>query len=40
MEWAEKNKIGSGRDDPNTEPYLPPPIGRLHFSFNPWEMYK
>lgn len=40
MEWAEKNKIGSARDDPNIEPYLPPPIGRLHFSFNPCEMYK
>jgi hypothetical protein len=40
MEWAEKNKIGSGRDDPNVEPYLPPPIGRLRFTLNPWEMYK
>jgi hypothetical protein len=39
-EWAEKNKIGSGRDDPNVEPYLPPPIGRLRFTLNPWEMYK
>lgn len=40
MEYAESNKIGSGRDEPNTEPYLPPPIGRLHFTLNPWEMYK
>jgi hypothetical protein len=40
MEWAEKTKIGSAREDPNIEPYLPPPIGRLHFSFNPCEMYK
>ncbi len=40
MEWAEKNKIGSAREDPNTEPYLPPPVGRLHFTLNPCEMYK
>ena len=40
MEVAEKQKIGSARDDPNIEPYLPPPVGRLHFSFNPCEMYK
>lgn len=39
-EWADKNKIGSGRDEPNIEPYLPPPVGRLHFTLNPWEMYK
>jgi len=40
MAYAEKNKIGSAREDPNTEPYLPPPVGRLHFTLNPWEMYK
>lgn len=39
-EFADKNKVGSARDDPNTEPYLPPPVGRLHFTLNPWEMYK
>lgn len=39
-DWAKANKIGSGRDDPNIEPYLPPPIGRLRFTLNPWEMYK
>ncbi len=33
IEHAEKNIIGSARKDPNTNPYLPPPIGRLHFSF-------
>jgi hypothetical protein len=37
---AEKNKVGSARDDPNTEPFLPPPIGRIHFTMNPFEMYK
>jgi hypothetical protein len=40
MEWAEKTKIGSARDEPNMEPFLPPPVGRLHFSMNPCEMYK
>lgn len=39
-EFADKNKVGSGRDEPNIEPYLPPPVGRLHFTLNPWEMYK
>jgi len=40
MEFAEKNKVGSAREDPNIEPFLPPPIGRLSFSFNPCDMYK
>lgn len=40
MEYAEVNKIGSAREDPNIEPFLPPPIGRLTFSFNPCDMYK
>jgi len=40
MEFYEKNKIGSARDDPNSEPHLNPPLGRLHFSMNPCDMYK
>lgn len=40
MEYFEKNKVGSAREDPNIEPYLPPPIGRLSFSFNPCVMFK
>jgi hypothetical protein len=40
MEYAETNKIGSARNDPNMEPFLPPPIGRISFSFNPCDMYK
>jgi hypothetical protein len=40
MEFAETNKVGSAREDPNIEPFLPPPIGRLTFSFNPCDMYK
>jgi len=40
MEYFEKNKCGSAREDPNIEPFLPPPVGRLSFSFNPCDMYK
>jgi len=40
MEYAIKNPVGSAREDPNIEPYLPPPIGRMTFSLNPCEMYK
>lgn len=40
QEFFDKNKIGSARDDPNTEPRLMPPVGRLHFTLNPLEMYK
>jgi hypothetical protein len=39
-EYAEKNKAGAARDEPNVSPYLPPPVGRLSFSFNPCTMYK
>ena len=35
LDYAEKNKVGSGRDEPNVNPFLPPPIGRLSFSLNP-----
>lgn len=27
--------VGHGRDEPNVNPYLPPPFGRMSFSFNP-----
>ena len=40
MEYANENKVGSARDDPNIEPFLPPPVGRLTFSLNPCTMYK
>lgn len=29
---------GKGRSEPNTNPYLPPPVGRMTFSFNPFAM--
>jgi len=35
----ECSTVGKGRDDPNVNPYLPPPVGRFHFSWNPFEMF-
>jgi hypothetical protein len=35
---AEKNPVGDGRNEPNMEPHLPPPIGRIAFSLNPFTM--
>ena len=39
-EYAAKNPVGSAREDPNIEPYLPPPVGRISWSINPCTMYK
>lgn len=36
---AELNKVGEARQEPNVNPYLPPPIGRLSFSLNPFKMF-
>ena len=27
--------VGKGRDEPNVNPYLPPPVGRFQFTLNP-----
>ena len=35
---AEKNVVGEGRNEPNIMPHLPPPIGRISFSLNPFTM--
>jgi hypothetical protein len=35
---ADTKKAGYGRDDPNSNPYLPPPVGRMQFSLNPFTM--
>ena len=35
---AEKTKVGKGRDMPNQDPYLAPPIGRYKFTLNPFEL--
>jgi len=36
---AEKNKQGVGRDEPNNDPNLPEPEGRLKLSLNPFTMF-
>jgi hypothetical protein len=33
---VESRPVGTGRDEPNVNPYLPPPFGRFSFSFNPF----
>lgn len=37
-ENALKNPVGQARQEPNQEPYLPPPVGRIEFSLNPFKM--
>ena len=38
-EWyAELYPVGKGREEPNQNPYLPPPVGRIRFSLNPFTM--
>lgn len=31
--------VGKGRDEPNINPHLPPPLGRIQFSWNPITMF-
>ena len=38
MNLAETSVVGKGRDEPNVNPYLPPPIGRFEWSLNPFTM--
>ena len=38
MEKALQNPNGMGRDEPNIDPALPPPTGRIEFSLNPFKM--
>ena len=35
---AELNKVGNAREEPNVNPYLPLPVGRLTLSLNPLKM--
>ena len=37
-DYAEANKVGAARSDPNVEPNLPPPVGRFQLSLNPFKM--
>jgi len=40
VDYAEKNKVGAAREEPNANPFLPPPVGRLSFSLNPCKMFE
>ena len=33
---AEVCKVGKGREEPNVNPYLPPPVGRFQWTLNPF----
>ena len=35
---ADTEAVGKAREEPNTNPYLPPPVGRLEFTLNPFKM--
>jgi hypothetical protein len=35
---AKTKLVGSARENPNMEPHLPPPVGRIEFSLNPFKM--
>jgi len=35
---AELNKVGEAREEPNVNPYLPLPVGRMSLSLNPLKM--
>lgn len=35
---ADAQAVGSGRNEPNQNPYLPPPAGRMKFSVNPFRI--
>lgn len=35
---ADKNKQGDGRGEPNNDPVMPAPVGRIEFTLNPFKM--
>jgi len=38
-EWySDLHPVGKGREEPNMNPYLPPPVGRIKFTLNPFKM--
>ena len=39
IETALANPVGYGRSEPNHSPYLPPPVGRISFSLNPFTLF-
>ena len=36
--YADLHPVGKGREEPNMNPYLPPPVGRIKFTMNPFKM--
>jgi hypothetical protein len=38
IDQATACEVGKGREDPNIDPFLPPPVGRIKFSWNPFDM--
>jgi hypothetical protein len=39
QEQADKYEQGTGREEPNSEPYCPEPEGRIKLTWNPIEMF-
>lgn len=39
-EDAKQMPVGIGRNEPNTNPYLPPPVSRMNVSANPFLLMK
>ena len=35
---AELNPVGAGQSEPNVNPFLPKPFGRIEFTLNPFKM--
>ncbi|MGL4948646.1 MAG: hypothetical protein ACRC42_04720, partial [Mycoplasma sp.] len=35
---ADLRKVGKGREEPNLDPYWPPPVGRFEWSWNPFKL--
>jgi hypothetical protein len=38
-DYAEKNPVGKARAEPNKEPKLPEPEGRIELTINPFKMF-
>jgi len=38
IKLAQENKVGKGREEPNVNPYLPPPVGRVQLTWNPYTL--
>ena len=36
---AEANPVGEAQGEPNVNPFLPKPFGRVEFSLNPFKMF-